>query len=147
MKNEFDQSLVKGNDTILDYLKKSRLFSHLSEEILQKLIPLSELSSYPEGTEILKEGQENDKVFFLIEGTVAVYAGGELILRLKRAGDIFGEMSIISHNVCSASVFAETQVHLFILQSQDVGGYSEFRQEELQNILYRLLMISIKAFR
>jgi len=61
-----DQCVLRENTEIVEYLKKSRLFSHLPERILEQLLPLSHLEDYPSGSEILKEGATNTKVFFLI---------------------------------------------------------------------------------
>ena len=136
--NKALKELLKDNQQILEYLQKSRLFGHLPRELLEKLIPLSEMIYAPQGTQMLLEGQNNDKVFFLIRGEVAVYAAGELLFKLRRIGDIFGEMSVISDNPCSATVIAATPVSLFSLRSRDVGEYSDLNSEDLQNVLYRV---------
>lgn len=138
MPENFDEQLFAENEEILKFLEESRLFGHLPKDVLQKLIPLSEIRQIPAGEYILKEGQPNVKVYFLIRGTVAVYAGDELILKLRRTGDIFGEMSIISNNLCSASVVADTTVNVFSIYSKDVGNYSDLNPEALQNVLYRV---------
>ena len=132
------KKLLKDNQQILEYLEKSRLFGHLPRELLEKLVPLSEIVNAPQGTQLLLEGQINDQVFFLIRGEVAVYAAGELLFKLRRIGDIFGEMSVISDKPCSATVIAVTPVSLFSLRSRDVGEYSDLNSEDLQNILYRI---------
>ncbi|MBF0290317.1 MAG: cyclic nucleotide-binding domain-containing protein, partial [SAR324 cluster bacterium] len=126
------------DDEILEYLKLSRLFSHLPDHLLQQLIPLSEMASYLPGTKILEEGQINNKVFFLMNGGVSVYAGNEFILKLQRKGDVFGEMSVITHRPCAASVIAETQVELFSIEANDIGEYTELDSQVLQNSIYRL---------
>jgi|GEM_PF-2307692 len=123
---------------ILEYLKRARLFKHFPEKILHQLIPLSKLRSYPAHTEILREGQTNLMVYFLIEGTVGVYSEGELLLRLRRKGDIFGEMSVIRSQPCSATVIAETPVEVFYLQAREIGSYMNLEAEALQNALYRV---------
>ncbi len=138
MPDQQNQVLFEENQEILKYLEDSRLFGHLPKEIIQKLVPLSELVQYPGGTAILKEGQQNDKVYFLIRGEVDVYVQEEWIITLQRTGDIFGEMSIISNKPCFASVITKTPVNLFTLRSRDVGRYSDLNAEELQNILYHL---------
>ena len=126
------------NREIIRYLKQTRLFGHLPDELLNKLEPLCEFASYPEGTAILQEGQENDHVFFLMRGSVVVRSAGEQILKLKRAGDIFGEMSIISNQPTSASVVSETTIDLFKIRAKDIGKFSAVDANEVQNTLFRL---------
>lgn len=138
MKDSSKKPSSQNSQIILNYLGNSRLFSHLPTEVLEKLVPLSKIVHYPQGTEILKEGQINDRVFFLIRGAVGVYAEGKLILTLGKVGDIFGEISIIGDQPCGESVIAETQVSMFTLYSRDVGRYSDLHPEELQNLLYRI---------
>lgn len=124
---------------ILEYLKDSRLFGSFPAETLHKLIPLSKMSQFRQGEKILEEGQINDRIYFLIRGSVAIYAGGQLILTLQRIGDIFGEMSIIDSKPCSASVIASDPVNdVFSISSSHVGKYTDLHPEELQNIMYRL---------
>ncbi len=138
MTDHLSEVTLWRNEEILEYLKVSRLFNHLPDHILSRLVPLSEMASYPVGSKILEEGQVNNQVFFLLDGTVGVYAGTEFILRLQRKGDIFGEMSVITNKPCVASVVAETQVELFSIQANEIGKYTEFDSENLQNTVYRL---------
>ena len=133
-----DDYLLRENQEIIEYLKRSRLFSHLPNRILEQLLPLSHLEDYPSGSEILIEGAINTKVFFLLEGAVSVYAGGNKISKLRRKGDIFGEMSIISKKPCSASIIAETPVKLFSIKAKYIGEYTDIEANELENILYRI---------
>lgn len=138
MIREPDNYIFQSNQEIVEYLKKSRLFGHLPDETLRKLVPLSGISSFSKGAMILEEGQTNDKVFFLISGTVSICLSGEFILSLKRIGDIFGEMSIISNKPCSASVISETAVKTFCIRAKDIGKYTDIKADNMQNILYRI---------
>lgn len=135
---KFNKKLFRENQEILDYLHNSRLFGHLPEKTLTQIAPLSEMKFHPEGAEILTEGQINNYVYFLVRGTVGVYAAGELIIKLRRIGDIFGEMSVISDKPTSASIIAETPVTVFSVRSKDVGQYTDLNSEEIQNVLYRI---------
>ncbi|MGK5092014.1 ATP-binding protein [Deltaproteobacteria bacterium TL4] len=132
------RKLFEENQEILAYLKGSRLFDNVPDSELKKLLPVSEIKDFDKDDEILTEGQINTYVYFLIRGEVSVYAEGEFIISLRRSGDIFGEMSIISHKPCSATVIADTPVHLFCVQSKDIGEYNEFDSSSYKNILYRL---------
>ena len=126
------------NFEMVDYLKKSRLFGHLEDGVLKQLLPLSEFMEFPAGQKILAEGQYNDRVYFLIKGEVGVFAGDDPILKLKRKGDIFGEMSIISSKPCSATVIAKTPVTVFSIMAKGIGKYSDLQSDQLQNFFYRV---------
>lgn len=133
----FDRAFQE-NVEIVDYLKKSRLFGHLSDEVLNQVVPLSKFVEYQKGHKILCEGQENDRVYFLIDGEVGIFVGDDLILRLKRKGDIFGEMSVISSKLCSATVIAQTSVTVFSIMAKGIGKYSDLKTDNLQNFFYRV---------
>ncbi|OGG96576.1 MAG: hypothetical protein A2527_03185 [Candidatus Lambdaproteobacteria bacterium RIFOXYD2_FULL_50_16] len=126
------------NQELIDYMKSSRLFSHLPESLLMQLVPLSEIRTYLTDDEILVEGQENDRVFFMIRGCVEIYSGGEFILDLKRQGDLFGEMSVISNRPVSATVIAKTRVVVFTVQGRNIGRYTDIDVERINHVLYRL---------
>jgi len=67
-----------------------------------------------------------------------VLADGQHILDLKRKGDIFGEMSVISQKPCTASIITKEQTRVFSIKSQSIGAYSDLNSDELNNTLYRL---------
>jgi CRP-like cAMP-binding protein len=131
--------IVYENAEILQFFKKSRLFGSFPEEMLRKLIPLSEFAKYQNGSTILAEGEKNERIYFLMKGSVDISVQGDLILQLKRMGDIFGEMSIIDNKPCLASVVASSdETEVFSIAASHVGPYSESQPLEIQNFLYRI---------
>lgn len=133
-----DQFIFDENLEVVRFLKESRSFSHLTNDIIGELIPHSKIIEYPSRTELLKEGDPNTQVFFLMRGIVSIYAEGEFILRLQRKGDIFGEMSVISSKPCSATVIAETQVKAFSIDAKVIGKFTDISSGLLHNTLYRI---------
>jgi len=138
LSDEGFDSFAEDSLTIIDLLKATRLFSHLPEETLAQLVPLSELASYGAGEEILVQGEANNKVFFLLRGTVEVLADNQQVIKLGRKGDIFGEMSVISNRVCSATIRSLTPVRVFSIQAREIGHFKQLDHNEISNILYRL---------
>lgn len=130
-------------EQIIEYLKKFRLFEHLSEETLLQLIPLSQIETFSENAVILKEGQENTKVFLLVKGTVGISTHGESILDLRRKGDVFGEMSVISGKASMATVIAHTPVEVFSVHARNIGKYTDGPTANLQANLYRIFAMSL----
>ena len=138
MVDKFTQRLLEDNQALIDYLQSSRLFGHLTDEQMKKLLPLSELETVPAGTTILKEGERNEKVFFLLKGIWGIYVEGELIHKLQRNGDIVGEMSVVSNKPVSASVITESPSDIFSIRAKDIGNYTDVDSDEIQNLLYRI---------
>ncbi|MBF0351008.1 MAG: cyclic nucleotide-binding domain-containing protein [SAR324 cluster bacterium] len=136
--SDFDEQLFEDNIEIAEYLSSSRLFNPLPGPILQKLANISRITKHPPGDVILKEGEVNSNVYFLIRGGVGVYASNEYILSLKRMGDVFGEMSIISHKPCAATVITEVATDLFSISAKDIGEYAQVSDDPLKNVLFRV---------
>jgi CRP-like cAMP-binding protein len=91
----------------------------------------------PEST-ILKQGDLNNNLYFLVLGTVEVYVDGGLVAALRRKGDLLGEMSVITSKPCSATIIAKTPVELIcidVLQFKKVLGDNT---EQYDHILYRI---------
>ena len=84
---------------------------------LQDLLTQSKIRRYEDGEEILKEGAEDKWFYFLLTGQVRIVKAGEELATLKRAGDIFGEMSLISTSVRSTSVFSVGEATCFAIDA------------------------------
>lgn len=77
---------------------------------------------YHPGDTILKQGQEGDGLFFLVSGKVDVstqlFGDNQLKLAQLSDGMIFGEISLFSSLVVTASVHAVTKVKVLYLEKQ-----------------------------
>ena len=120
---------------ILEILKSSRLFNKFNDDQLIYLISFSNVQQFDKGAKIIKENEANQNLYILLEGSVAVYVKGELIIKLGRKGDIIGEMSVITKSLTTASVVADTPVTLFTIPSHEI--YSS-RHEELHNLWFKI---------
>lgn len=110
---------------ILKYLEESRLFNSLPENVLEKISELSWLERYSAQEIILGENQLNDRIYILGQGNVGVYFNDELIIRLYRKGDLFGEMSALSGKPSSVSIISETDIELFCISASDLNNNKE----------------------
>ncbi|MBT7891417.1 MAG: cyclic nucleotide-binding domain-containing protein, partial [Deltaproteobacteria bacterium] len=76
MEKKTDLTFTAENEEIISYLKKSRLFSHMPDTQLERLSSYSDFIDYAPGDEIIREGEANNRIFFLIRGSLTVHAGG-----------------------------------------------------------------------
>ena len=74
---------------------------------LGQLIRLSKIREYEKGEVIIKEGGQDQLIYFLLSGRVRIEKGGTEIAKIDKIGEIFGEMRLLDGLVRSASVFAE----------------------------------------
>jgi small-conductance mechanosensitive channel/CRP-like cAMP-binding protein len=93
-----------------EILRGEPLFSCLSEAQIESLVKQSRLNHFGRGERVIEEGHEGDSMFVLLRGAaqVSVAKNGSAIPVAKlRAGDCFGEMSLLTGERRSATVRAE----------------------------------------
>ena len=74
---------------------------------LSKILRLSKIREYEDGEVIIKEGDIDPWLYFLLSGQVRVEKSGEEITSISKTGEIFGEMRIVDDKARSASVIAD----------------------------------------
>jgi len=124
---------------IITKLKSISTFSSFSEEVLkEQFLPLCKIISFDSGSFLLREGEIDPMIFFLIAGHVRVVKKSEYLFELKRSGDIFGEMTAIDGSPRSASVIAVKPTTCLILDSSMIDKLEEGSREKFQSLLYRV---------
>jgi len=101
-----DLGYLKENQEIIEKLHAMPVLSAFGEADLKGLLRLSKMVRYGAQEVILKEGQYDNWIYFLISGRVRIIKQDETIAVLKRRGDLFGEMGIIDGSPRSASIVA-----------------------------------------
>ena len=86
-------------------LQKYSLFGGIEPEEIERIRPLLEEARYPEGSAIMREGEPNDRVYFILEGRVSVSKAHMPIVELEE-GDTFGEMELLDVMPSAATVTA-----------------------------------------
>ena len=82
------------------------IFKDFETGILGGLLRLSKIREYRDGEIIIKEGDLDQWLYFLLSGQVKIVKDGRLLQTLKRRGDVFGEMGMLGGLDRSASVYA-----------------------------------------
>ncbi|MEI7529446.1 MAG: cyclic nucleotide-binding domain-containing protein [Elusimicrobiota bacterium] len=103
---------------LFDKLSKFDFLSYHSEDELARLVLSIKKSAVPAGTAILRQGQKGPALYLILHGTVTVWAEhpqGRKHLAELSEGEYFGEVSILTGEICNASVVAESEVELFAL--------------------------------
>ncbi len=80
--------------------------SHFEIKNLGKLLRLSKIREYEDGEIIIKEGDMDMWLYFLLAGKIRITRLGEQIGTIEKKGEIFGEMRVIDSLNRSASVYA-----------------------------------------
>jgi len=76
---------------------------------LGKLLRLSKIREYEDGERIIKEGDFDPWLYFLLSGKIRISKENMQISVIDKKGEIFGEMRVIDSLSRSASVYAVGQ--------------------------------------
>lgn len=92
------------------------LFSPLSARYLRRVADGMEEMHYTEDAAIVREGEQGDAFYVIMEGQAKVQtARGRIVNRLL-PGDFFGEISLLDGGSRTATVVAETPMTLLALK-------------------------------
>ncbi len=130
--------LSEASQSALEMLKKSRLLNNLSEESINTLSPFFKVRHYPKQTELPRKNPNSAKVYFLLRGKVAIHSNGNVIYKLRRLGDMFGDMSFITEKKCHGKIVSETPVELICLNISEIEKNSHRAADEVKWILFQL---------
>ncbi len=109
--------LRKGKDAKIDLLRGVSLFSACSNRELSRIASLADEIDVPEGRVLTRQGDVGREFFVVVDGRARASVRGRKSQRL-RAGDSFGEMSLLDQGPRSATVTADTDMHLLVLDSR-----------------------------
>ncbi len=108
----------------VDSLALIPLFSDFAPDDLKSLAERSERMTYLSGDEIIREGDDDKRLFVIVRGVVEVIAArgthNERSLSLLGPGEHFGEMALIDDLVRSATVVARDETDVLVLDRVDL---------------------------
>jgi len=90
-------------------LRRVKIFAEFSDAQLERMIEFMETRPVRQWTEIVKQGQHGDAMYFVLEGELRVRMminGRETILVTLGPGEFFGEISLFDQGPRSADVVA-----------------------------------------
>jgi len=94
------------------------LFAELSNADLRKIGSLMTATTIPAGREFIKEGSSGREAFIITSGTATVRRGGRVIAMLQ-PGDFVGEMSVVASIPRTASVTANEDLEVEVLNRRE----------------------------
>ena len=131
-------SYLEENAKIIEFLKKIPVFEIFDEEGFRNLIKISKLKKYKPGQIIMKEGDTDTHLYFLVRGTVKITKKGQEIATLRRRGDVFGEMGAVEVAPRSASAYAEEDTVCLSTDFLSIEKFSGKDKIYLGYVCYRI---------
>lgn len=97
---------LKDNIENIQKLMSIPALKNFETKYLGKLLKLSKIREYENGEIIIKEGDLDPWLYFLLAGSIVIKKEGVELGRIDNVGEIFGEMRIVDSLSRSASVYA-----------------------------------------
>jgi CRP/FNR family transcriptional regulator, cyclic AMP receptor protein len=98
-------------------LKGVPLLWGCSEKELGRIAALVAEREVASGTALTREGQPGSEFFVVVDGNATVTLRGKKLATFG-PGSFFGEMSLLDHGPCAATVTADSTLHVLTLDPQ-----------------------------
>mgnify|MGYP001179645649 CR=1 FL=1 len=112
---------------VQDALAKTRLFSGLSPESLERLVPHFVERSFEKEEVIFRQGDQGESLLVLVSGQVT--------LALRGPGSVLGEMALLDGSERSASIYAVERSRGLTLARSSFFSFLKQHTEAFQSLL------------
>lgn len=128
-------------------LKQVPLFSGLNQRQLKKLSRGFKERTVSPGVTVVREGQMDGVGFFVIvDGTASVSVQGKAVASLG-PGDYFGELAMISEQVRTATVTADTPLRYLVMAFWDFRKFAKDNPDVSWKLLQHLADVIAALYR
>lgn len=133
------------------FLREVRLFKDIASEDLLALGRSLRERTLKKGQVLLREGEAGDEMFLVRQGTLviskAVAGRVEQVLARVGPGDFFGEMSLFDRSPRSATIQADSEVVLLVLDRQSLHHLTEVNPRAAAAFFRALVQVFIERLR
>ena len=131
-----ESNYLKDDVKNIDQLLRIPAFQNWTMQELGMLLRITKIRRYNEGECIIREGDHDPWLYFLLSGRIRVVKEGMTLGSIETMGAMFGEMRVIDRLSRSASVFAREKT---ICLAVDTAARDRFvTDREADSILDRL---------
>ncbi|MBF0274916.1 MAG: cyclic nucleotide-binding domain-containing protein [Nitrospinae bacterium] len=110
-----DEKVVGESINALDF------FKDFSEETRTVFTKICQVRQYEDGEWVIEEGDLNETPYILIEGSVNILKGENVVETITEHGSFIGEISFASkENISCAKVIADGEVKLLSFNSKEL---------------------------
>jgi CRP-like cAMP-binding protein len=121
-------------DPKLEQLKRVPIFSQCSKKELQTLERNTDEVNIPAGRTLIEQGRLNHSFYVLLDGEVEASVDGQPVRRM-RAGDIFGEISMLDRGPATATVTTTTPIQALVMSHEQFRDAVRSDQDIAHNVL------------
>ena len=106
----------------MELLRGVSLFSACSKRELSRIASLADQIEVPKGRVLTREGESGSEFFVIVEGQARVIVGQRGRVSPLGPGASFGEMSLLDRGPRTATVEAETDMQLLVLDARSFSS-------------------------
>ncbi|MDR2516659.1 MAG: cyclic nucleotide-binding domain-containing protein [Spirochaetaceae bacterium] len=118
-------------------LQKHSFFGGLVDDQIETVVSLMRRETFDEGAVIIREGEQNDRIWFLLSGRAEVTQRG-ILLDVFEEGDAFGEMEVIDIMPAEATIKTLSPARIISLSN---SGLHELSKRDLK--AFSLLVMNL----
>ncbi len=118
-------------------LEKVPIFSSLTDRQLRRLARDAMERSFPEGAEVVKQGEKGVGFYLVLDGAVEVRRKGRRLANLG-PGHFFGEMALFDEEPRSADVVATRPTRCLVLSRWEFWGFAMTQPQMLRGMLQEM---------
>ena len=119
------------------HLASIPIFSKCTKKQLDEIGRVATELILPAGKELGRQGDAGLEMFILLEGSASVTRDGQQIATLA-AGDVVGELAVISGHPRNATVAAETELRVLVLTHADLDQLLDDIPGLAKHVLYEI---------
>ena len=110
-----------GKKQHLEHLRNVALFSACTERDLAKIAKAGDEVLVPAGYVMADQGQTGREAYVLLEGSATVRRNGKKVATAG-PGTLVGELSLLDHGPRTATVTADTECNVLVLDQRHFAG-------------------------
>ena len=108
----------------LDHLRNVPLFNSCSNKELQTIAKATDELTVPAGHVLTDQGQMGREAFVIVDGSATVKRNGKKVATLG-PGSVVGELSLLDHGPRTATVTADTDTTVLVIEQRYFLGVLE----------------------
>jgi CRP-like cAMP-binding protein len=106
----------------MELLRRLPMFSHYTDDELARVDALVYETTLPAGTKLTMQGKVRRQAFIVLSGEATVEISGEVVGRAT-SGDLVGEISLLERRPQSATVTADSPLHVLVMDPREFGTW------------------------
>lgn len=114
-------ALLKRQSDKVDVLRKIPLLADLSKKELELVARNTTEAEVEGGTHLMRQGERGQEAMVILSGTAAVNRSGRKIKELG-AGDVVGEISLVTNAHRTADVVATTDLQVLVADAREFSS-------------------------